>query len=611
MAIQPPYLYSDQRDDSRFPATSFDPKAVTRASWQKPEPKPKRDGPLISFNRHPDAHMVLTHRTNPYAPMGSRTKKAIKWLRRVQLCIRIVQINVALGLLACMVILTNMDAVKGWIMRIVPGIVAGHCLYSIYHLSRDATGRTPGSSAAYQIFSVLADMITMGFYAFTALTIHNDSGKWSTRLSQGTELLGPLVMAAYYGLVGSGSLHGASLFMSLWLAWAFRKISLMPPDMNPLEDNLTARPKHKRNQSSMTTLTNNESEYEKRLSTPGSGRPWSQMSYGEESPRRSVPFMHTRQGSSISFGSGSPTRANLPDRQYQVVPGNMSPRNSAMSPQSSRLSRPVSAQNSAYAELPMQDSSEQDSRVGKFREAWAPTESLVSRTNRRNREAAAAMRQSNRNSAAYAALTDERYDVEDSDSEYGNENDLNDGDLAQGLHPNPLRSNPHEAAQRLADRAKTPFDPVIKHQSADMAVFGRSAKVEEMKHYSADASTLSETSHNRRRVSDKDIADEADPVPAAVRTKRWSQRLMKKRDSSIQPDSAFLAKPYGELKSATPPIIIGNDRKISSGNDYGSKYIGSMHGRRNVSGKVAEEGRATPAKKPVNTGIGFYAHKGY
>jgi hypothetical protein len=50
-----PFMYQAvSRDDERFPAQTFDPKAVTRASYEPKKPKPKPDGPLVSFNRHPE-----------------------------------------------------------------------------------------------------------------------------------------------------------------------------------------------------------------------------------------------------------------------------------------------------------------------------------------------------------------------------------------------------------------------------------------------------------------------------------------------------------------------------------------------------------------------------
>lgn len=378
-------------------------------------------------------------------------------------------------------------------------------------------------------------------------------------------------------MISVGGLYLVSLSLSLWLAWAFRKISLMPPDMNPLEDNLTARPKHKRNKSSMTTLASNYSD--KRLSTPLENRPRSEISHTDASRAPTVPFAHTREGSSISLGSRD-SRRDLPSRQYQIIPGN-SPRNSAMSIEPKRMSRPLSAYRDSYAEVPMYDPSTagdkpgtrgsvDNGRVGKFTETWLPTDSLVSRTNRRNRDTVAALRMGNRNSASYAALA-QRYNLEESsDSEYDDENAVGgrdqEHDLSQGHHPNPLRSNPLQTSRTITNRAQTPF------QTQGLA--------------QPDNETLSEVNHNYRRVPhSQDIADET----TATSSERWQQR----KSTSFQSDSRFYSKPYGELKTATPPIVVGNERKISSGNDYdSSKYFPTAYGRRNVSGKVAEEGRA-------------------
>lgn len=55
MGAAQPYMYSaDQRSDSRFPEAPFDPRAVTRASWEPKPKKPQQNGPFISFNRHPE-----------------------------------------------------------------------------------------------------------------------------------------------------------------------------------------------------------------------------------------------------------------------------------------------------------------------------------------------------------------------------------------------------------------------------------------------------------------------------------------------------------------------------------------------------------------------------
>ena len=52
---QAPFMYeSVKKDDERFPGKTFDPKAVTRASYEPKKKKQKPDGPLVSFGRHPE-----------------------------------------------------------------------------------------------------------------------------------------------------------------------------------------------------------------------------------------------------------------------------------------------------------------------------------------------------------------------------------------------------------------------------------------------------------------------------------------------------------------------------------------------------------------------------
>ena len=68
----------------------------------------------------------------------------------------------------------------------------------------------------------------------------------------------------------------------------------------------------------------------------------------------------------------------------------------------------------------------------------------------------------------------------------------------------------------------------------------------------------------------------------------------RQRDSSIQLDSGFATKRYGDLSPGTLPVPLGNDgdgnrnRHVSTGNDFG----GDMGRMRHVSGRQAEEGMA-------------------
>lgn len=59
MGVQPPFLYDAVKpENSRSPYSKYDPKAVSRASLTPRPQKPKQDGPLISFNKHPE-HVIL------------------------------------------------------------------------------------------------------------------------------------------------------------------------------------------------------------------------------------------------------------------------------------------------------------------------------------------------------------------------------------------------------------------------------------------------------------------------------------------------------------------------------------------------------------------------
>ncbi|KAL8946907.1 MAG: hypothetical protein Q9222_006752, partial [Ikaeria aurantiellina] len=102
-----------------------------------------------------------------------------------------------------------------------------------------------------------------------------------------------IINATYLISVVSGSLHAVSLIISVYLTVLFRKISRLPPDMNPLEDNLTSR--HKRNKSEM--IDNRTSQ----ASTAATSKRDSRAEEPLIPPARSVPFMHTRNESSVDL----------------------------------------------------------------------------------------------------------------------------------------------------------------------------------------------------------------------------------------------------------------------------------------------------------------------
>ena len=517
-------------------------------------------------------------------------------------------------------------------------MIALHTAYAIYHLSRSAGARTAGSSAAYHVFAGVSDLCVGPIYAYGVLTIRNTSTEWTTILSN-QHLLVLFIPALYYTLIGAGGLHVVSLTISLWLGVIYRRISQLPPDLNPLEERFTSRA-HKRNKSSLVTLST-ISDGEKRLSVPLEDRRRSGAPYETLSRPPSVPFMHTRQGSDLSLHSSRDSWTHLPSRQSFMGPA-MSPRNSASRLDLNQYTSGLpGSPRGSYIEVPLHDTDSSrppsssltlnnsipspHSQKGKFTEAWYASESLINRTQQRNR---AMMKTASTNNVhegnihvnstatgippsptakqassrhTYEALSN-RYDFPVSDeSESDSERDASNENAAPSpkqnsmlYPPNPLRSNP---PVKTPPRSQTPYRPnrssaLSEVTYSDRNVSGASKDIADVGSPSGSASVASDNEEASERQ------DRPSALPPSLQVGKGHQpaAVRDMRLSSIQPESTFYSKPYGELKSATPPIMVGSNRKTSSGNDFesssgGVKAKAKMFERRNVSGKIAEEGR--------------------
>lgn len=170
-------------------------------------------------------------------PMSKGTKGTIKLLRWVQLGVRVLELLGAAGSLALFIMISGIDDTESWIMRIPvklsrsddfirhdtdivqTGIAMLHAAYGIYHLSRKAGGRTPGSSASYMAFAAAADITFVPFYAFSAYmsakqyklfesgaTGSAADGEWTTLLPQGTTIMSALTGAAFLTTTITGGL---------------------------------------------------------------------------------------------------------------------------------------------------------------------------------------------------------------------------------------------------------------------------------------------------------------------------------------------------------------------------------------------------------------------
>lgn len=269
----------------------------------------------------------------------------------------------------------------------------------------------------------------------------------------------------------------------------------------------------------------------------------------------------------------------------------------------------------AVTQPPTPPAHNNSSREARFTEAWYASESLVARTNARQKSFDQLTGGSSATTLAlalpkpdvhksYEAL-DQRYNDDDdnddvsvsmySDDEnvtrydrrrqrdvsdiYASSSDSEDDSTT--TPPHPLRSNP--TTPQSTSRPKWPLGPTISNPRASPSA----------------PRPLSEVSLNDRRVSGSgDITDQ--------------QRTLN-RKSSIQPESEFVAKPYGLLSPGTPPVsMVGSNRQVSSGYDDGTTLRASgsrfsVFGRRNVSGKVVEEGRGGIKNKKS---VGLWENEG-
>ncbi|KAK2779496.1 hypothetical protein FQN52_002429 [Onygenales sp. PD_12] len=333
---EPPFLY-DPPAHNRFSgiANDFDPRAVTRASWTPREPAMEKTGPLVNFNRHPDSvrysiseYAVIPDGKINKKTMSPRTKSRVKFTRIFQLLLRILTLIGALGMLFCVICIKNTTGAVSWMIRVAPGVSILQTVYGIYHLSRSSAARTPASSASYMLFAAILDAGLIPLYVFTGMMAQAEHTKgtygWDT-LFETKIAADKIIYATFLGCYATAGLHLASLIISLYLAVIFRKISKLPPDMNPLEDNLTSRA-HKRTKSEITAIA------DKHLSDSSFAS--SNINRGSIAqdplitPTRSVPFMHTRADSTdnleestrssyYSAQSHRFSRSDLPSQQLR------------------------------------------------------------------------------------------------------------------------------------------------------------------------------------------------------------------------------------------------------------------------------------------------------
>ncbi len=408
------------------------------------------------------------------------------------------------------------------------------------------------------LFASFFDVSITPFYAFSALVAatRNSNWTWIGVSLEHPDLITYFTRIVFFLAAIGGGLHLVSLAISLYLAVTFRKITKLPPDMNPLEDNLTSR--HKRNKSSMSVATTSASE--KRLSTPLESKRSSGAAYEDLSRPPTIPFFHTRTQSTTSFSTYKSTpppsrdaRMDLPSRQYQVPPSNSARSSIVDLKRTSGYSLSMPPKRASYTEVPLSDSEstlhgspqrspQRSTRPGGKTDDWYATDSISSPRIRTKTP-------SPRKSPAKYQPLHQRHDSTDDFSSFG--------------LPNPLEANPPTPRHSLQPGTHSPVSPLSEISNNTSS----NTPTKHLNNYNNYAQKY-KGSNNSRDIAD--MSYEPEPVT-----------------------ETFKAKYYGELKPGTPPVMIGGqNRQISSGNDFGDRSSGfNIVDRRDVSGKIAEEGR--------------------
>jgi hypothetical protein len=204
-------------------------------------------------------------------------------------------------------------------------------MYGVYHLLRPAKGRTPTNSGSYHFFTLFMDTAIIPFYVFVVLlanqNYNEDVGtpdRW-TSLFTNQHTTDLLIWVTYVGGIVLSALHFLSIGLDLYLVIMFRRIASLPPDMNPLEDNLTRRAskKHKHKNSEMSS-SSSETLAEKKLGYYSGGSfvsdDWSRPGTKSAMSARTMPFGQSRVDSNQNFSPHNPDSARLSRQQFDNKP---------------------------------------------------------------------------------------------------------------------------------------------------------------------------------------------------------------------------------------------------------------------------------------------------
>lgn len=186
------------------------------------------------------------------------------------------------------------------------------------------------SSASYHMFALFMDTGLLPFYLFIAIFANNNylmapdmKGRWTSFFTQ-QGATSTLLFATFIGACVMTGLHVVSGCIDICLIVLFRKIANLPPDMNPLEDNLTSRKtskhKHKNSEFTLTdSLAEKKPAYLSGITLSVDQGSRLSTATKENHDVRQVPFRHSRMDSEAMFSPHNPESARWSRQQFEDV----------------------------------------------------------------------------------------------------------------------------------------------------------------------------------------------------------------------------------------------------------------------------------------------------
>lgn len=520
-------------------------------------------------------------------------------------------------------------------------------LYAIYHLLRNAKSRTPASSASYHFFAVITDAGFVPFYVFTALLAKRNlnvdagtDGRWRTFFPTDEETNKVLQTTWLMATVVAG-LHITSLVLDLYLVVIFRKIANLPPDMNPLEENLTSRrnTKHKYKNSSMSAnvpLTQEEKRFSAQSSNTNMDNRNSQtdsLITGGEVPspdRKAMSFMHTRGHSEMVYSPHTPNSARESRQRFSMYSQPASNRQSrAELNHRDDLHRRDEDDNQTLAQrksLLAQQAIKRSSRPNSFVTSSSKQDFYTPPTTGHTNEGSGDLSLQNSRETLQSdnwfvygeSEAPDREDPAPKPSLFPTKkqgyntvatyDDVSDEEYETPMAPQPLRMNPptpppgqlHHKPMSTPPPSKLQRTQTVTSLSSE-ATFSRSPTRGSLKtRYYGDLRAATQgirgnSPANSPNASPTKSGFTPGPLPSAAKqytTNSPSTPKIKDVPFSLDKKSFASVRKTGEM--GYMPVKAQSPRVISrSGVDYGfdDSDLGTPGRRRDVSGKVAEEGR--------------------